>query len=132
MNVLREIKFRAWLKDEERMVSVSDISFIGEEIDIYENDSTSGDWRGFDCVELMQFTGYKDSDGIDIYEGDIVTCINHNDEAYDSKVYWSGGALCIDSSACDYDYTAIGFALEMDIYSIEVIGNIYENPELMV
>ena len=142
---MREIKFRAWLKKEERMVSVSHISFIGlayrcnhvlgigfEEIDVYEGDSSSGDWRPFNEIILMQYTGFKDSNGKEIYEGDIVSCLGHDDEdIYDSLVYYSGGALCIDSSGCDYDYIAIGWALESDLFSIEVIGNIYENPELV-
>ena len=129
---VREIKYRAWLKEEERIVSVSHISFIGEEIDVYEGDSSSGDWRPFNEIILMQYTGFKDSDGKEIYEGDIVSCLGHDDEdIYDSLVYYSGGALCIDSSGCDYDYIAIGWALESDLFSIEVIGNIYENPELV-
>ena len=130
---MREIKFRAWLKEEERMVNVSDISFIGEEIDIYEGDSSSGDWRPFEDMVLMQYTGLKDDDGIEIYEGDIVECSDsYGNESHVAEV----------KHRTDIDYPAFDLVPYPDVESnaisyyladgkIEVVGNIYEDPELL-
>lgn len=120
----REIKFRAWLKEEERMVSVSDISFIGQEIDKYEGDSSSGDWWGFDYIELMQYTGLKDKNGNEIYEGDI--CKHHGHDVIGKWIYDDGFTSFVMMEGENHYFY---FGIDED--RLEVIGNIYENPELL-
>jgi hypothetical protein len=65
------------------------------------------------------------------FAGDKVKCLDMNDEWYESEIRWNGGALTIDVQCCDYDYTAIGWALENDIQEIEIIGTKWDNPELL-
>ena len=119
------LDIRAWLKDEDRMVNVAITSFIGEEFDCYDGDSSSGDWYSFNDAIFMQFTGLLDKKGKKIYEGDIVRFR----DACDYKHTWSGFVDFADGS----------FRINGDFikhyrwidYEVEVIGNIHENPELL-
>ena len=119
---MRQIKYRAWLKEEERMADVSDISFIGEEIDVYEGDSSSGDWRPFEDVELMQAIGVKDSNGKDIYEGDLVRVCGGEQ----CQGYWE-----FDKATLVKDIRKLYALTDPCIETFTIIGNIYENPELI-
>jgi uncharacterized phage protein (TIGR01671 family) len=77
------------------------------------------------------FTGLPDKNGKDVYEGDIARCVDNDDESYITTVTYSSGALLVGVNGCDYDYTAIGWAIGTDIQELEVIGNIHDNPELL-
>jgi len=70
-------------------------------------------------------------DGKWYFDGDIAKCLNTNDEWYISEIKFDGSALIIDVQRYDYDYTAIGWALENDIQEIKIIGNKWDNPELL-
>lgn len=80
---------------------------------------------------IGQYTGIKDINGAKIYEGDILKCLDTNGDNYLSFVRYDGGAFAIDINCCDYDYTAIGWALSGDVDDVEVIGNVHDNPELL-
>ncbi|WP_243523701.1 YopX family protein [Bacillus pseudomycoides] len=87
-----------------------------------------------DNYEIMQCTGVKSSEGTEIYEGDIVRIFIPNDpekKEYTSKVYKLDGALAVDMVGYDIytDVYCIGWIPED--YCVEVIGNIYENAELL-
>ena len=112
---MREIKFRAWDIRNKKMFMVSQMSFRTnwDVFRLWDNDR----WDEFhienpdDCV-LMQYTGLKDKNGKEIYEGDIV--------------YVAGwGNMEVEFPFVDI-YTA---SYEGDIG--EIIGNIHENPELL-
>lgn len=82
-----------------------------------------------------QYTGITDDNGKKIFEGDILGITNDDpDYDYITKVYLDCDTLCVDVQGQDYDYTSIGFAIEIwddECDQVEVIGNIYDNPELL-
>ncbi len=82
----------------------------------------------------MQFTGLKDMNGTEIYEDDIV--FNHAEEGRSNSntIIWDMDRYVIEQlSAQDDEINGIGIYLELYLFNtdIEVIGNIYENPELI-
>lgn len=121
---MREIKFRAWDKEKKQIFDVSNINFIGEEIDVYTNDSSSGDWIGFDYIELMQYTGLKDKNGVEIYEGDIVKVMDRTFAIV--KYSRDRGAYYLD---CERKIGDVGLICQYDM--IKRVGNVYETPELV-
>ncbi len=105
---MREIKFRAWHKKYKLMIYIPTMNEFSDGI-IYPS---CYDIR--DCI-LMQYTGLKDKNGKEIYEGDILD----NEE----KVkYINGGfdPFCVAGWECTTEWE-----------KIIVIGNIYENSELL-
>lgn len=78
-----------------------------------------------------QSTGHLDEENTEIYEGDIVRCIDMMGEEYISKIEYRDGAFIVDVNSCDYDFSAIGWAIDTDIEEIHVIGNIHDNPDLL-
>ena len=117
---MREIKFRVWDKDTRRMYkNDSDLKISIENNGGYIFAHNANVVIPPEYIELMQYTGLKDKYGKEIYEGDIVTCLRDGDEQYIECVVV-------------YDIRNLPRALFGSILiSREVIGNIYENPELL-
>lgn len=113
----REIKFRAWEKNLKEMILVEEIDFNSLMI----NQSTA--WRFIDEVELMQYTGLKDKNGTEIYEGDIVLDKLNNE--YGEVVFDEGCFLVLWQEGQNTVYQAT-----REFY-IEVVGNVYENKNLL-
>jgi len=98
---MREIKFRAWNNAEKKMYP--EVEDIRERYEIY----------------LMQYTGLKDKNGQEIYEGDILKFNTKGGNEMIYEVKWRGKG---------FKPTRMS---EDNQEEIEIIGNIYENPELL-
>jgi uncharacterized phage protein (TIGR01671 family) len=117
---MREIKFRAWNISKKEMFyyGLSNHGDFLPNINIYGKLTFLGTDYNDECY-LMQYTGLKDKNGKEIYEGDILRVEGADNPI--NKVYW--GEL-----GWELDRITLFTARE---YRKEVIGNIYENPELL-
>lgn len=107
MNNMREIKFRAWDMYAKKWIEHFNVDLLN--IPKFET-----------CV-LMQYTGLKDIHGVMIYEGDIVKWIDSDNDIRKNNVFFENGSFRICNS--NFEISEYG--------ELEVIGNIYENPELL-
>ena len=156
---MREIKFRAWVKKEKEMTKVLGLKTRDyATLNVLYNDNSKCT-LGIFAVEIMQYTGVKDKNEKEIYEGDILFSVNENgvflqkigfgDDEREYTEFLNGFKI------------ANGYALEYDVVFSElkeftknivlknnipyendgvddflydgwwVIGNIYEHPELL-
>ncbi len=142
---MREFKFRAWDRVQNVVVPVVEMNWLEEywvrcnyykglkkplllgERNSFENEDTDGHI-------IMQYTGLKDYEGNEIYEGDIVK-VNDTfgmDNKYHEVRYM------IESDYPAFDLVGVEYDLESNALQyyhcvgiVEVVGNIYENPELL-
>ena len=115
---MREIKFRAWNKEKKFMHIPNIDTFISLSGSQVQSANCSINNRK--DIILMQFTGLKDKNGKEIYEGDIV-----QDEDLLCKVEFRNGCFV------PIDYKTNRCFDDWDDCDFEIIGNIYENPELL-
>ena len=124
--MMREIRFRAWSEDIREMIQVSRLD-IKEETIHYENGIKSLNreqeldfwWKPY---VLMQYTGLKDKNGVEIYEGDIVRYFRSELAVI---VYRNGGVDIRSLSWGDRE------PIQRRLGEIEVVGNIYQNNDLL-
>ena len=123
----REIKFRAW-------------NFVAKKMYYPENTGNIFLWQKEGQVqEIMQFTGLLDKNGKEIYEGDIITCVTngHMEWPHQGIVEYLGQS---NDYYCGYFGINVGVNLNgkfefthfWNNKGFEVIGNIYENVELII
>lgn len=142
---MREIKFRAYIKNLGLMLPVSMIDFENETIyvrwnsDAWLNDPLEYDFDDKD-IEIMQYTGLKDKNGKEIYEGDILlSTASENEEDYKKwrVSYFDGGYIAnykhipMDKRKRSINEIELLCNDNIAFYGFEILGNIYENPELM-
>lgn len=145
---MREIKFRAWEKNLKEVIPVHNIDFEKRMI------NTESAWRLLDEIELMQYTGLKDKNGKEIFEGDVIlrvyeigrdvidpVSLGFIDREIEEAGYFIGVVNYRPSEGyvlnkCkkfleDGEFVSQRSGVKIYAQYAEVIGNIYDNPELL-
>lgn len=120
-------KFRAWDKVFKEMVQVNALVLDEQVVKVtYKNGSVAKeDMKEY---KLMQSTGIKDLNGIEIFEGDIVDYKGRK-----AVIKWHGSYTSFIYRFVDelQERVSEWYPLFLAYYHFEIIGNIYENPELL-
>lgn len=143
---MNNLKFRVWNKKLQIFGTVSNIDFEFEEVTFYIDDEEELETcQPFEDVEIMQSTGLFDKNGVEIFEGDIVEF----PELYDFYDFEEGVTVNVASVVKKGSYITLdNFVYEdgiteteldnhectfddLDFKNFEVIGNIYEDKELI-
>ena len=156
---MREIKFRAWLKEHKTMVNVAEIDINHQLIYHYGFDDFEGNFENFNSIELLQYTGLKDKNENEIYEGDILLSatedgvflisIDFGDPDREDVNTLKGFKMKTEKVLSESQYfkdfnnnlieLIDKYSIPIEEYNNEkyisdgwwIIGNIYENPELL-
>lgn len=122
-------KFRAWSTDKKIMAEVRTLRFTDE---LVETDKFVE--RSIEGAKLMQSTGLKDKNGKEIFEGDILKVANNDSSWFEVVKYDHDKAMFI-SKEVNLKYevpeTTLYDLFTPYLFKVEVIGNIWENRDLL-
>ena len=113
---MREIKFRAWDKKQENMIYEGLSIELDGSISVHITGTSS-------LLILMQYTGLKDKNGKEIYEGDILKI--------HGSIDFRGRNVSVEFCMGAFRDSYYKWNLFAKSHEFEIIGNIYENPELI-
>ncbi|WP_083221522.1 YopX family protein [Geobacillus thermoleovorans] len=121
-----QIKIRAWDKDSETMIYGVGITPESDGGIPYQIPVNAHDFDQFDYYPnsiIMLYTGLKDKNGTEIYEGDVI----RDNDGFLWVVYFEDGMYCAKGG----EYETVEYLIEFCPEWCEVIGNIYEHPHLL-
>lgn len=114
-----------------RMYSPEEVMVGNGDIWIIDEDGVAGEWIVNNDLVLMQSTGLTDKNGEEIFEGDILS-IETDEENVKVSVFWDDKhALFMFKSKKYNEKEALAELFEDNSYPFKIIGNRYENPELL-
>lgn len=122
------LKFRAWDKANKEMLKIDVIDYFLEEIRVLEDDGSIFSMK-FSDVELMQSTGLFDKNGVEMFEGDIIEVGTRI--PFLNKIQRDEETAYLKLVPLDKRWTESYFTNFEDKSRYEVVGNIYENKELI-
>lgn len=131
---MRERKYRAWVKEKSYFLPVFEIDFHAKMVGVWdcgkEDCGLCDNYLFFHEVEIIEYTGLKDKNGVEIFEGDIIGldgfwsyCIDFHDGAF-RKI------PCNQAQKLNWPWNPLE-KVTIEVHGWEVIGNRYENPELL-
>lgn len=123
MRTLQDIKFRFYDKTLKEFITDIDLEYILREL------PNEGPWENLKDLIPNQYTGLKDKNGKKIYEGDILRSRYKDYDSIRTTIYTDLVEYIFQEVGSNIHYT--GFRLRFDSDECEIIGNIYENPELI-
>jgi len=132
----RELKFKVWSKEKHTFLHTREEFNPNKGLEFLWYDGVREGWRGIgyfiekpESFEVVQYTGLKDTKGVEIYERDLIKL---SEAPYVYKVYWYEyrlGIFCNNPAL-----TKMGWAeqpFNKSVYKrCEVVGNVFETPEL--
>ena len=124
---MKEFKMKAWLKKENKMVSIIGIDLnyqyirYSDDGNLFKDDYKIAEFKD---IELLQFTGAKSKAGQEVYEADVIKFNNGIDDIY--------GLISYDDEDAVYcvSYENVIEHLSNMAGDFEIVGNIFENPDL--
>ena len=123
---MREIKFRAWNESAKRHSKPFGISAT---VLNYTDDDGLGVMKSLTTETIEQYTGLKDKNGVDVYEGDVLKAWHHEHEMFEENaVTFENGTFSIGRYWKDgsHDWHSME---QYDSFELEIIGNIHQNKD---
>ena len=133
-------KLRVWDDETKVMWNIERWHIEDEYFDLIEpnksvvDPNTNRVWRKQSDVILMQSTGIFDNSTPkkEIFEGDILKCTSINGRLWhETNVSWDSTIAGFAIHKNIYEATSIGYLMDSKTITVEIIGNIYQNPELV-
>lgn len=117
---MKALKFKAFFKVDGRIYEVLSIDFVNEEVSLWDEEASEGFEASFEDIELLQFAGFKDKNGVEIYTGFLVK--------WGLRTY----KICFDCGFYMHDLSRINpeYPITKEFKEapdeFEIVGNIYQ------